>query len=483
LTVYSQSCLNGLVETRAAVSSEQISRLLGSWRRPGVAYTELAAAIRSLVLDGRLPLRVRLPSERELAACLGLSRTTTTAAYDVLREEGFVESRRGSGSRVALPTGGAIDRELGMPFLDHRRASGIDLTIAALPAPGAMLRAVDHAARDLAAHLGGSGYDPQGLPSLRRAIAGSYGTRGVPTTADQIVITSGAQHALALILGLVTAPGDAVVVEVPSYPNAFHALRRAGVTALPAPLRPTGWDVDAIGRSLRESAARLAYLIPDFHNPTGLLMEGDDREAVVRAARRAGAPLVVDETFAQLDLEPWRARPDPVARADRDGVVMSVGSMSKAFWGGLRIGWIRCAAPLARRLARSRAGLDLATPVMEQLVAEHLLSMSDTVLAERRDLLTARRDALVAALRTDLPRWRFAVPRGGLCLWAELDRPDAELLARAAASEGVRIVPGPVFGVDGSLDRFVRLPFTQPPDVLRDAVRRLVRATDRLGSE
>src|SRR5439155_2957610 len=188
-------------------------------------------------------------------------------------------------------------------------------------------------------------------------------------------------------------------------------------------------------------------------------------------------------TFAQLDLEPWRARPDPVARADRDGVVMSVGSMSKAFWGGLRIGWIRCAAPLARRLARSRAGLDLATPVMEQLVAEHLLSMSDTVLAERRDLLTARRDALVAALRTDLPRWRFTVPRGGLCLWAELDRPDAELLARAAASEGVRIVPGPVFGVDGSLDRFVRLPFTQPPDVLRDAVRRLVRATDRLGSE
>src|SRR5207248_5018856 len=127
----------------------------------------------------------QLPSERELAASLGVSRTTTTAAYDLLRDEGYVESRRGSGSRVALPTGGAVDRELGTNLAERPRTSGIDLTMAALPAPGAMLQAVEGATGDLAAHLGGSGYDPHGLPSLRRAFAEQYDALGVPTTIDQ----------------------------------------------------------------------------------------------------------------------------------------------------------------------------------------------------------------------------------------------------------------------------------------------------------
>src|SRR6266568_2918381 len=109
------------MEPSVTIPPPELVRSLRSWHRSGSGYADLASALRSLVLDGRLPLRARLPSERALAAALGVSRTTTTAAYDVLRTEGFVESRRGSGSRIALPTGGAIDREL---------TSGID------PAPG-----------------------------------------------------------------------------------------------------------------------------------------------------------------------------------------------------------------------------------------------------------------------------------------------------------------------------------------------------------
>src|SRR5205823_12583472 len=104
---------------------EHLSRLLGAWRRSGAAYVGLAASLRSLVLDGRLPLRARLPSERELASSLEVSRTTTSAAYDLLRDEGYVESRRGSGSRVALPTGGAVDREVGTHLGERPRPSGI----------------------------------------------------------------------------------------------------------------------------------------------------------------------------------------------------------------------------------------------------------------------------------------------------------------------------------------------------------------------
>ena len=464
------------MEVRELVTGADLRRRLGSWQGVGPGYASLAAAMRSLVLDGRLPVRARLPSERELAAALGVSRTTTAAAYDLLREEGFVESRQGSGSRVALPTGGAVDRELGA--VPSAAGDAIDLTIAALPAPGATLEALAAATRDLAGHLGGTGYEPRGLPSFRRAVAERFEARGVPTDPDQIVVTSGAQHALALLLDVLVAPGDPVLVEVPTYPNALEAMRRGGVRFLPAPMSDDGWDVETMAARFREGVPRLAYLIPDFQNPTGFLMDDAGRGALVAAASRAGTHLVVDETFAELDLEPQRGMPAPMAAED-DGII-TIGSMSKAFWGGLRVGWIRCVEPLARRLSAARAAFDLASPALGQLVAQHLMGASAAVLAERRALLTERRDGLVSALARELPGWRARVPRGGLCLWAELERGEAEALAEAAEAEGVRIVPGPTFGLGGTLGRRVRLPFTQPPDRLEEAIVRLAAAQRRL---
>ncbi len=467
------------MEARSIVPGGELARLLGSWEGQGPGYAALAGALRALVLDGRVPLRARLPSERGLAAVLGVSRTTTTAAYDLLRGEGFLESRRGSGSRVALPTGGAADRELRVRPHGERRADSIDLSIAAMPAPGAMMDAVDGAARDLAGHLGGTGYDPLGVPSLRRAVAARFAEQGVPTTEDQILVTAGAQLALALLLDVLLAPGDPAMVEVPSYPNAIGAFRGAGARFVPAVMTDAGWDPGLVA-AFREQVPRVAYLQPDFHNPTGFLMPDGEREAVVRAAARAGTHIVVDETFARLDLEPWRPLPRPMAAYDRDGAVITVGSMSKAFWGGLRLGWIRCAPPLARRVAQARAAVDLATPVLEQLIAERLLRSSGPILDERRRLLAERRDALAAALREDLPAWRFRMPRGGLCLWAELEGPEAEALAEEAEREGVHVVPGPTFSLDGTLDRHLRLPFTLPPERLREAVARLVAAERRV---
>jgi DNA-binding transcriptional MocR family regulator len=468
------------MEARSAVPGPELARLLGSWEGDGPGYSALAARLRTLVLDGRLPLWVRLPSERELAGTLGVSRTTTTAAYDLLRGEGFLESRRGSGSRVALPTGGAADRELAAVLGAEAREDAIDLAVAAMPAPGAMVEAIERAVRDLAGHLGGTGYDPTGLPSLRRAVAQHFEARGVPTTPDQVVITSGAQHALTLLLDTLLAPGDPALVEVPSYPNALAAFRRSGARFVTAVIGARGWDVEVMAAQLRENVPRVAYLIPDFQNPTGFMMGDDERAALVAAAGRAGTHLIADETFTLLDLEPGRPRPRAMAAHDPNGGVVTAGSMSKSFWGGLRVGWIRCAAPLARRLTRARASFDLATPVFEQLVAEHLLRASDAVLDERRRLLAERRDTLAGALRDRLPEWRFRVPRGGLCLWAQMDRPEAESLAEAAAREGVRIVPGPTFGVGGGLEVNVRLPFTQPPEQLVEGVERLAAARRRL---
>ncbi|MBX6355122.1 MAG: aminotransferase class I/II-fold pyridoxal phosphate-dependent enzyme, partial [Micromonosporaceae bacterium] len=189
----------------------------------------------------------------------------------------------------------------------------------------------------------------------------------------------------------------------------------------------------------------------------------------------AGTDLVVDESFVDLPLAGTQV-PPPVASFDRHSRVLSIGGMSKPYWGGLRIGWVRAAAPLVQRLAAVRVGMDMASPVLEQLVAVHLLRRSAEIVGPRRAQLAAQRDALVAALRCELPEWRFTVPSGGMSLWAELDGPVSSALARAAEERGLRLAPGPRFGLDGTLERFLRLPFTLPPETLTDAVRRLAEA-------
>jgi DNA-binding transcriptional MocR family regulator len=152
---------------------------------------------------------------------------------------------------------------------------------------------------------------------------------------------------------------------------------------------------------------------------------------------------------------------------------VSIGGMSKGYWGGLRIGWVRASAPLVQRLAAIRVGADLSSPVLEQLVGVRLLDQAPQLIAARRAQLRERRDALVDTLRERLPEWTFTVPAGGVALWAELDGPISSALARAAEDVGVRLAPGPRFGLDGTLERFLRLPFTLPVDELTEAVRRI----------
>jgi len=456
------------------LSGPHLARLLGAWRSARPAYVALAAAIRLLVLDGRLPLRTRLPGERELAAALGVSRTTAAAAYAALREEGFLASRRGAGSWTTLPA----DRDAAAPAAPVEAggaADVIDLSAAGTAAPeGALHRALAAATAELPRHLPTPGYEAAGLPSLRAAVATHLTRRGLPTTPAQVLVTAGAQHALTLLLRVLCGPGDRVLVDHPTYPHALDAVRAVGARPVPVALLPGGWDVDMLAATLRQAAPRLAYLVADHHNPTGLTLSADDRAAVVALARGTRTPLVVDETMAELGLDADVPAPAPVAAYDPDGeTVITIGSMSKAFWAGLRIGWVRASPTLVRRLTLARATVDMASPVVEQLVARELLSDPTAVLEAQRALLRARRDALVAAVRAALPAWTFAVPGGGLSIWARLDAPRSSALAAVADRHGVRIAAGPRFGVDGAFERFARLPYTLPEPQLEAAVQRL----------
>jgi DNA-binding transcriptional MocR family regulator len=452
------------------IGGRALAALLPDLRaQPGPVYAALCAAVTALVLDARIAIETRLPSERELAGALGVSRATVTAAYDALRASGFMSSRTGSGSFVTVPPGAQPSPSL-LRWSTYHAADVIDLSCAALPGPDtALQRALAAAAAALPRHTVSEGYEPAGLHTLRAAIAQRFTLRGVPTTPEQIMVTGGALHAWDLVLRLLGGPGDRVVIELPTYPGAVDGIRRAGVRAIPVPMAAGGgWDVAALRSTLRQTAPRLAYLMPDFHNPTGALVDADARRDVLRAARHTGTTVVVDESF--VDMGFCAAAP---ASASIDPTVVTIGSLSKPVWGGLRIGWIRAASDIVQRLAVLRAGIDLGGPVFEQLMAVELFDELDVLMAERVDKLRSRRDALVAALGRELPTWRFSLPQGGLSLWAELDAPLSTQLTLLAAPAGVIVVPGSRFGVDGTLERFLRLPYTLPETQLEHAVQRL----------
>lgn len=463
-----------------------LAQLLGEWSGRGPAYRNLARALRQKVLDGRLPLTARLPGERVFAAALGVSRTTVTAAYTALRDEGFLETQRGTRSVVALPPGSVSP---GFPASGPAARGLLDLAFATLPAPEGLHRAYTEALRALSAHLPTHGYAPLGLPVLREVIAERYTKRGLPTDAEQIVVTFGAQHAFSLLVRVLVSAGDRVLVDHPTYSHALSALRGAACRIVPVALSDEGWDVDAVGAAIRQTAPRLAYLIPDFHNPTGWCMPEFQRAAVAHTAAEGRTTLVIDETLTDLALDVPVPRPfatytphREVARGEVAGAeVISVGSLSKSFWGGLRVGWIRAPRALVDRVMFSRTTVDLGVPLLEQLTAAVLLTDDEPTLKARRETLRCQRAVLIRQLSEHLPDWRYRVPTGGLSFWVTLPAPVSSALAATTEQFGVRVAAGSNFGSEGLFERQLRVPFTLPEADLGEAVTRLARAYGALG--
>ena len=244
--------------------------LLGpnAFRSP--AYRDLAERVRFLVVDGRLAVGTRLPSERELARVLGLSRSTVTAAYAHLATTGYLRTRQGSGAFVEVPPGQPLG---GLPGVGLAGAGALNFAFAAPAAPAGVAEAYAEAVGQLPTLLRSHGYSADGLPVLRQRIADWYTGRGLPTAPSQVVVTGGALAALNLVAASLLGPGDRVLVETPTYANALEALRRRGLRPMAYPLGPDGWDAAGFDATVRQTAPRAAYLIPEFQNPTGGWLE------------------------------------------------------------------------------------------------------------------------------------------------------------------------------------------------------------------
>ncbi|WP_431239463.1 PLP-dependent aminotransferase family protein [Mycolicibacterium aichiense] len=448
-------------------------RELGNWRtssKSGPSYQALADGLRMLIVDGRLPVGSRLPSERVLAEALRVSRTTVTAAYADLGDSGYLHARRGARSTVALPHT-PVSAPAATP-------AAINLASAALAAPASAVQdAFTEAARESAGYLQQTGHDMRGILPFREAIAERYCARGLPTEADQIMVTSGAQHAIALILTTYVQPGDRVLVEQPTYHGALSAIATAGARPVPVAMTREGWELDAVHAAVRQLAPTLAYLVPDNHNPTGFSMPPADRKRICDIVAETRTRTVIDETLTDVWID--EPVPPPVAASmrTRTDLMITIGSMSKSFWGGMRIGWIRAEPSVLATIRAVRPSIDLGTSVVEQLAAARLLTQrAEEVLPERREILRGRRALLLELLEQHLPEWRPLPGTGGMSVWVQLPAPVSSAMCASASRLGVELPPGPRFGVDGTLERFVRIPFALPEDELTEAIELLGRA-------
>lgn len=450
----------------------RLSRLLTGWSKGGAGALPqlLAQALRELAERGDVAPGTVLPSQRALATALGVGRSTVTAAYGLLEAGGWLESRQGSGSRLRGSGG------VGEPATEGRLASfgtrddGIDLSSGALDGLPMVARAAGSlTARDLTAALADDGYLPYGLPELREAIADYHRAAGLPTTPEQILVTAGSQQAVWLITQGLVEPGDTVIVEDPTYRGALEALRARGARLVPLAADASHGDADALARLAGHVRPRLVYLQPSVHNPTGRGMDERTRRAWAAVLTERGLYAVEDNAYAELALDHDKAPVSLAARLPPAGAA-TVGTLSKLFWGGLRLGWIRASTTVVRRLADIKRSVDLSCPVVEQMVAVRLLRQLPEARALRRARLRERLTETERLLRAQTTGWRWERPAGGSALWVEMPGTDAEATAQLARRAGVLIVPGPAFSAVDGFRHHLRLPFADDDGALERAL-------------
>lgn len=472
------------------VGQLQLVEMLGDWSSgSGPLYRQLGEALRYLIDVGDLRPGTRLPAERTLGTMLAVSRSTVVAALDYLKQLGYLDSASGSGTWVRTlrgfnPAGGVVtpaDTVGRNPLYsrlgtDPQQEDVVDFTCAVVDATPLVAETIREAGRKIDASLEGAGYYPSGWPPLQEAVAEWFSRRGLPTRPEEILITGGGQQAIMLVAAAYLQPGDPVVVETPTFPGALDAFRMLGASVRAVPFGPSGGSADALAEAVDARRAVLTYLIPTYHNPTGQVMSHLERKRLGRHLDERTTVLVEDEAMVELTLE-GDPPPPPIAAYHDSGLV--IGSASKPFWGGLRVGWIRGRTELIRRLRHYKTVFDLASPPSPQAAACLLLERADEILVERRRAMLLRRNTLERALVAMLPDWEWESTPGGLTLWVTLPMGSATEFSQLALRHGVAVVPGPFFDPQSLHDGKLRLPFVLQPAAIEAGVGRLADAWKR----
>lgn len=467
-------------------------------------FLRIARALEEDIRRGRLVPGAPLPGSRTLAESLGVHRNTVLAAYRELEAQGWISSARARSTFVsptlpdvpARPTAaaqrtGVVREALGFSLPPARpRLERDELPRGTLAlwggTPDVRLLPAATLARAYrrALKLGGKRLldygDARGHPRLRAALAHMLSSlRGVALTADSLMVTRGSQGALDLVARTLLRPGDTVAVEAPGYRPAWRALELAGAKLQPVPVDAEGLDVERLEALTRRTPVRAVYLTPHHQYPTTVTLSPARRLALLAWARAQRVALIEDDYDHEFHYE---GRPVlPLASADREGLVLYVGTLSKVLAPGLRLGFLAAPARFLEQALTVREVVDRqGDTALEAAVAE-LLEEGEVQrhVRKMRNVYRSRRDALVEALGRELGGvLEVQPPPGGMALWARCTpEVDAARWARAGLEERVAFVPGGEFSFDGEPVAAVRLGFAALKEAeLAEAVRRMQRA-------
>jgi DNA-binding transcriptional MocR family regulator len=466
-------------------------------------YTQIVTEVRRMITSGALKVGDRLPANRELAATLGVNRNTITNAYAELVADGLIISRVGSGtyiSAVPRPSSPSPAREQSLPSpmpwesllavqsrdnwlqemagFETRR----DVTPLALALPSADLfplddfrRCVDRVLREqgrVLLQLGiTSGYAP-----LQDYIASQLALAGVRVSADEVLITNGCQQSLDLIRQILVEPGQEVALENPTYPGALSVFCGPGSKYISVPVGENGIDLNVLEDVLSQRRAKLIYVVPSFHNPTGVTMDVAARRRLIEIAGQFRVPIVEDDIYRELRYN----GPDtpPLKALDEHGLVIYISSFSKVGFPGLRVGWIAAPRVVIDHLNRAKQRSDLHASLLAQAAIFEFA---------RRGLLTKhikrvkkaysqRRDAMLEALEKHFPDdASWSRPDGGMSVWVRLPQSvnTSQLLVQAIEN-GVTFVSGEHFYSSSPQQNMMRLSFTMAgPQAIEQAVKHL----------
>ncbi len=470
-------------------------------------YLQIATALAAKIQDFTLPTGTKLPPERELAKLLGVSRTTAINAYSSLEERGLVSTRVGSGTFVSTENPSSRPQTPAMPWeqlftpsykaplasilrslIDSPTADDTISMAAGMPDPAfypfEMLQSLldkQHHPIDPAdlGLIATEGYLP-----LRRSLAAWQTRLGNPASPDQLLIVSGSQQGLYLVVKSFIEPRDYVIVESPAYLGAIQLLEASGARLLCLP--PTGKiDMEILEDYLVRYRPKLFYTMSDFQNPTGRVMPLSERQELIRLAARHRLTLIEDDPYSLL----YYGSPPPpsLKQLDTYGGVIHLGTFSKVLFPGLRTGWVHAEPPVINRLAQEKQYIDLHSNNMAQILLNTCLEedIFPSHLMHVRREYKKRRNAMAAALRKYCGSLLdFDLAEGGLYLWGRMSATvsPAELLRRSAAL-GISFVPGDAFYSHGIASHEIRLCFaTHDEERLTEGIRRLGRALSSVSS-
>lgn len=454
----------------------------------------LPAQIKRQIADGiaagSLAPGDRLLPVRQLASQLQISPVTVLRAYAELEAAGLVERRPNRGAYIrraaqSQPQEVAARRQDRSPATSSA-PSWQRLPDASLPPGGvialhtASVQADLLPTRDLIGDLRAAvsddptffgAYSPlAGESGLRARIAAYLGTLGAPVSPDDVLITGGAQQAVDLIARAFIEPGDAVAIESPTYPAAIDVFRSRGARLHPIPVDAAGMDV---ARLADIPDLRLVYIVPDFHNPTGVVLSEKRRADLVELAQR--------RNFLVLEDDPWReihfgqAPPPPMRSWAHGGQVIHVKSFSKLLAAGIRLGAVVAEGPAFQRLLAVKSLADGGTGLLEQWTIRAFMGSPRMERHLRRLAVTmkGRRDLILGELRQGCPDdVHWTEPDGGFSIWLDIGkRRSAQEVCRSALQQGAALAPGDAFFAHATPSRFLRLTYSaaSEEDLLRGA--------------